>query len=164
MSSAAVIGRQLRQHNKDGRTSGPLVPPPYKGRPRTPSQAVSGNRPYSPAATSTGTAGPVSRQAYASPADRDRNKCAKEEEPKLKCTWHCFCIALKALSGGIVLLIAGTIMSIVGFVAESHYNQTVITNGTTIAPPIAVPSNSSDSQSTFRNLTYAGTFILMVIH
>lgn len=165
MSSAAVIGRQLRQQNTGLRTSGPLVPPAqqYKGRPRTPSHAVPGNRPYSPAGSGSGTSGPGPGHVrhYVSPAERERQKqCAKQEEPKLKCTWHCFCIALKALSGGIVLLVAGTIMSVVGFVAEANMNSTMLANGTAAGAVAGVAANStSDSVSTFRNLTYAGKLI-----
>lgn len=167
VSSAAVIGRQLRQQKTDGRTSGPLVPPqpPYKGRPRTPSHLP--QRPYSPAPPSlTGTGdqrvnvipgAQVYSHHYSSPSEREKQKNAnKEEEPRLKCTWHCFCIALKALSGGIILLVAGTIMSVVGFVAEQNLVNGTFPNGTLI------PANNAtgDSVSTFRNLTYAGPVIM----
>lgn len=175
MNSAAVIGRQLRQQATTGRTSGPLVPPqaPGKGRPRTPSHVPTSGRPYSPApASMTGTSGerynvipgggggggggpgathlnyPSSHPGLHGKEDRG----AKGEEPKLKCTWHCFCVALKALSGGLVLFIAGTIMSVVGFVADANHNSTqTLSNDTVIETPLP---------SVFRNLTFAGPVIM----
>ncbi|XP_015788368.1 uncharacterized protein LOC107365386 isoform X2 [Tetranychus urticae] len=171
--SAAVIGRQLRQQATTGRTSGPLVPPqaPGKGRPRTPSHAPTSGRPYSPApASMTGTSGErynvipgaggggggpgASHLNYPSShsglyGEKERNK---GEEPKLQCTWHCFCVALKALSGGLVLFVAGTIMSVVGFVADANHNSTqTLSNDTVIETPLP---------SVFRNLTFAGPVIM----
>lgn len=166
MNSAAVIGRQLRQHQNTGRTSGPLVPPqpPYKGRPRTPSHI--GQRPYSPAPPSlTGTGDNnvntiSSAYHYPSPHGnrQEKNKKKKkgddDDEPRLKCTWHCFCVAFKALSGGIILLTVGTVMSVVGFVAESYIEYTDFGNGTVI------PNIDEDTKMHLHNLTYAGPVIM----
>ncbi|KAI1295655.1 hypothetical protein HDE_05586 [Halotydeus destructor] len=183
MSSAAVIGRQLRQQNPSVRTSGPLVPPqpPYKGRPRTPSHhpGSSGNRPYSPAGPSslTGTSDRVSgvlpgAQVYPPHQPHDRGKKGKKKdkeedaEPKLKCTWHCFCIAIKALSGGLILLLAGTVMSIVGFVGEASFNATATAAAAQAAAEGPLPvtggiNNGTDSvPNPYKNLTYAGPVIM----
>lgn len=173
--SAAVIGRQLRQNtNTGGRTSGPLVPPAAKGRPRTPSHVQPiPQRPYSPAPPSGAGAGAGAgdqrvnvisgAQIYShqfsspNPHDRDKNK-QEDEQPRLKCTWHCFCIALKALSGGIVLLVAGTIMSVVGFLNEAPINGTL--HNTTLVPSSPAVNATSEGISTFKNLTYAGPVIM----
>ncbi|RWS08661.1 hypothetical protein B4U79_09983 [Dinothrombium tinctorium] len=166
MNSAAVIGRQLRQQQTTGRTSGPLVPPqqPSKGRPRTPSHLP--QRPYSPApASMTGGTGTGEQRLnvissaqtgyhqYPSPhsglhGEKDKKK--QEEEPRIRCTWHCFCIALKALSGGIVLLVAGTVMSVVGFVAEANIHQQQV-NG---------KNGTVEVGEHIRNLTFAGPVIM----
>ena len=82
-------------------------------------------------------------------ASKKRNK---EEEPQLKCTWHCFCIALKALSGGIFLLTLGTVMSVLGFLAEH--------NLMTEADGKELTSDQASSLTMYRNLTYAGPVIM----
>ncbi|RWS31148.1 hypothetical protein B4U80_00730 [Leptotrombidium deliense] len=148
MNSAAVIGRQLRQQQTGGRTSGPLVPPqqPGKGRPRTPSHNP--QRPYSPA--------PASYHQYPSPhpaahgGKDSKKKQQQPEEPRIRCTWHCFCVALKALSGGIVLLVAGTVMSVVGFVAEANHVKQQQVSG----------ANVTEVGEHIRNLTFAGPVIM----
>lgn len=72
--------------------------------------------------------------------------------PKLRCTWHCFCVAFKALSGGLVLLIVGTIMSVSGFMMEAEQREKAKTN-----PSSTMPSKESDEvNARIRNLTYAG--------
>ncbi|XP_074598555.1 uncharacterized protein LOC141853199 isoform X2 [Brevipalpus obovatus] len=182
--SAAVIGRQLRQHTTTapGRTStsGPLLPAilPVKGRPRSPVHHLSASgRPYSPLPHSSGDPGGgprlmydygpcVTRTAYdytglmAKPPTQTGNKSRKErmqEEPKLKCTWHCLCVAFKALSGGLVLLIAGTIMSVIGFMADAkHQNYIASLNTTGNTSSVEVPS----LPTMYRNMTYAGPVIM----
>ncbi|XP_054153245.1 uncharacterized protein LOC128951959 isoform X2 [Oppia nitens] len=174
--SAAVIGRQLRQQQTTGRVSGPLVPPQhFKGRPRTPSH-ISGlpvGRTYSPAAHSLNTLGPDADKKFAQfagqhphefyphPAHRenaDKDKEAdkhKDDEPRLRCTWHCFCIAIKALSGGIVLLVLGTVMSVIGFFAEPlAIEQITLPNGT------IVPTMDPDTKQHLHNLTYVGPVVM----
>ncbi|CAG2174966.1 unnamed protein product, partial [Oppiella nova] len=173
---AAVIGRQLRQQQTTGRVSGPLVPPqPYKGRARTPSHipGLQAGRTYSPAAHSLNTLGPDADKKFAQfagqhphefyphpahreNADKDKdNDKNKEEEPRLRCTWHCFCIAIKALSGGIVLLVLGTVMSVVGFFAEPLAIEHVkLENGT------VVPTIDPDTKQHLHNLTYVGPVIM----
>jgi hypothetical protein len=175
MNSAAVIGRQLRQQQNIGRTSGPLVPPqPFKGRPRTPSHipGLQAGRPYSPAPPSLTNLGPDadkrfaqfaqhSHEFYPHPAHRENadkekgDKDKKDDEPRLRCTWHCFCIALKALSGGIVLLVLGTIMSVVGFLAEPlAVDYIKLDNGT------VVPTIDPDTKQHLHNLTYVGPVVM----
>ncbi|CAG2106964.1 unnamed protein product [Medioppia subpectinata] len=173
MNSAAVIGRQLRQQQTTGRVSGPLVPPqPFKGRARTPSHlpGLQGGRTYSPAAHSLGPdadkkfaqfAGQHPHEFYPHPAHRENhdkdkdNDKNKEDEPRLRCTWHCFCIALKALSGGIVLLMLGTVMSVVGFFAEPlAVDHVKLENGT------VVPTIDPDTKQHLHNLTYVGPVVM----
>lgn len=174
MNSAAVIGRQLRQQQTTGRVSGPLVPPPHRGRPRTPSHlpGLQAGRPYSPAPHSL-TVGPDADKKFAQfagqhphefyphpahreNADKDKdNDKNKDDEPRLRCTWHCFCVAFKALSGGIVLLVLGTVMSVVGFFAEPlAIEQVKLPNGT------LVPTMDPDTKQHLHNLTYVGPVIM----
>ena len=76
--------------------------------------------------------------------------------PKLRCTWHCFCVAFKALSGGLVLLIVGTIMSVSGFMMESEQREKAKTN-----PPSAMSTKENDEvNARIRNLTYAGPVLM----
>ena len=176
MNSAAVIGRQLRQQQTTGRVSGPLVPPTsYKGRPRTPSHlpGLQVGRSYSPAPHSLSTLGPDADKKFAQfagqhphefyphpahreNADKDKdNEKNKDEEPRLRCTWHCFCIALKALSGGIVLLMLGTVMSVVGFFAEPlAVDEMKLENGTVVS------TIDPDTKQHLHNLTYVGPVIM----
>ena len=175
MNSAAVIGRQLRQQQTTGRVSGPLVPPPHRGRPRTPSHlpGLQAARPYSPAPHSLTTIGPDADKKFAQfagqhphefyphpahreNAERDKdNDKNKDDEPRLRCTWHCFCVAFKALSGGIVLLVLGTVMSVVGFFAEPlAVEQVKLPNGT------VVPTMDPDTKQHLHNLTFVGPVIM----
>lgn len=161
--SAAVIGRQLRQQNTITRTSGPLVPPVYRGRPRTPSVL---GRPYSPVATSstqgTGagvTSEPISN-TYSSSVkhhhlqSKSKSDQAAEQEARLRCTWRCLCITLKALSFGILLLVTGTTLFVIGFVIENDY----------IKEQGIRPDQFNAEQRTklmmYRNLTYAGPVVM----
>ena len=167
MFSAAVIGRQLRQQNTITRTSGPLVPPVYKGRPRTPS--VFG-RPYSPVATSstqgTGagagvTSEPISNtySSSAKPQLSVQSKARSEplspaEDARLRCTWKCFCITLKALSFGIILLATGAALFVIGFIAENDY---IHSQG---IRPDQFNADQRSKLMMLRNLTYAGPVVM----
>ena len=87
---------------------------------------------------------------------RKQPEPVKEAGPKLKCTWHCICIAFKALSGGILLLIIGSIMSAAGFAAEANLlaESPKFPNGTLIN------KDQIETLATYRNLTYAGPVIM----
>lgn len=162
-NSAAVIGRQLR-HQTVTRTSGPLVPPIYKGRPRTPS--VFG-RPYSPVATSStqGTGagggdpgGGTDSNAYSgslkAPSLQSKSKTSSNDGPKLRCTWHCFCIALKALSFGLILLAVGAVLFVTGFFLENNYIQSQGRR------PDQFDADQRATLMMYRNLTYAGPVVM----
>ena len=171
MNSAAVIGRQLRHHAP--RASGQGIPPgiagQLKGRQRQPSHLPGlqpgPGRPFSPGGfNQQPKTGYYQREFYPHPAHREsadkykRDKQQdknKEQQPKLRCTWHCFCVAMKALSGGIILLTIGTIMSVVGFFAEPlaiEYKKAP--NGT------LVPTIDPDIKTHLHNLTYVGPVIM----
>ncbi|XP_064486402.1 uncharacterized protein LOC135398828 [Ornithodoros turicata] len=102
MNSAAVIGRQLRQQNT-GRGA-----PPARGRAPSHVNLVPGQQPSTTTATE-----------------------AKEAEPgrvSLRCIWE----ACKALSGGIFLIIVGTVMCVVGFFAEDLATSPVQRHNVTV--------------------------------
>lgn len=179
MSSAAVIGRQLRQQQSSSRTSGPVVPPTqYKGRtPIVQSSSVQSWRtPQDRDLNSLGTQSTigvdadkkfahfsqlyVSNEFYPHPAHRQKTeraerKAKKKKEPRLRCTWHCFIVSMKALLPGIIMLVAGTVMSVVGFFADSLSSHRVqLENGT------ALENVDTEMKTNLHNLTYVGPVIM----
>lgn len=153
-----------------------MPPSQYKGRPRTPSHIpgpipAAPGRPFSPAPPSLTNLGPDGDKRYGNfaqplefyphPAHRDgghkddKDDKKKEDEPKLRCTWHCFCIALKAFSGGIVLLALGTVMSVIGFFAGDLAIEYVPNANGTLEKQI-----DEDTQTHLHNLTYVGPVIM----
>lgn len=133
MSSAAAISRQLRQQN-----TGRGAPPPGKGRQRA-----------------------LSHQPLTSPQLQQLQK--KEEEKKKvstiqnirnKVTVQCLWLTCKAFSGGMILLVIGTTMSVVGFYAETLSTEIVESGNRT------VEVTDTDRQYHLHNLTYVGPVIM----
>lgn len=133
MSSAAAISRQLRQQN-----TGRGAPPPGKGRQRA-----------------------LSHQPLTSPQLQQLQK--KEEEKKKvgtiqsirnKVTVQCLWLTCKALSGGMILLVIGTTMSVVGFYAETLSTEVIESGNRT------VEVTDPDRQYHLHNLTYVGPVIM----
>lgn len=133
MSSAAAISRQLRQQN-----TGRGAPPPGKGRQRA-----------------------LSHQPLTSPQLQQLQK--KEEEKKKvgtiqsirnKVTVQCLWLTCKALSGGMILLVIGTTMSVVGFYAETLSTELIESGNRT------VEVTDPDRQYHLHNLTYVGPVIM----
>ncbi|GBM66261.1 hypothetical protein AVEN_35539-1 [Araneus ventricosus] len=90
MNSAAVIGRQLRQHQTTaGRTtSGPLVPPsPHKGRPRTPSHQPYHQQLPSPPTVSSQQQPTPSQQQQQHQQPKDQNKQQQQKGTRTLCQW-----------------------------------------------------------------------------
>lgn len=131
MSSAAVIGRQLRQQNTGravlaaaGGGAGALSAASAAARARAPSHC--NLIPTQP--QQQHQQGPHQQQGQAQSNTAD----AKEETGSrwtLRCVWE----ACKALSGGILLMVVGTAMCVVGFYAEhlatsqeQRHNATVV--------------------------------------
>ena len=88
--------------------------------------------------------------------DEDKPQVDPSTEPRLKCTWHCCCVALKALSGGIVLLILGSLMTAAGIVAEENLVNSAnkFPNGSLSDP------HDVETLATYRNLSFAGPVLL----
>ncbi|KAF7488370.1 hypothetical protein SSS_05561 [Sarcoptes scabiei] len=85
--------------------------------------------------------------------DDDDNGLGKTK--RLIFTRHCFCVAFKALSTGFVLLIMGTVMSIVGFFADSlAMEQAELNNGTYVS------TINKGTKLHLHNLTYVGPVIM----
>lgn len=133
MSSAAAISRQLRQQN-----TGRGAPPPGKGRQRA-----------------------LSHQPLTSPQLQQLQK--KEEEKKKvgtiqsirnKVTVQCLWLTCKALSGGMILLVIGTTMSVVGFYADILSTEVIESGNRTIE------ITDTDRQYHLHNLTYVGPVIM----
>lgn len=173
MNSAAVIGRQLRQQQASSRISGPVVPPTqYKGRALNSFSSAQGprqDRDLLSLATQSNLGADADKpfakfsqiyshdHFYPHPAHREtgeksvRRKEKKKKEPRVQLSWHCFCVALKALSSGLVLLVLGSVMSVVGFCADSLSQQSVrLQNGT------LVTKVDGDVKTHLHNLTYVG--------
>lgn len=87
-------------------------------------------------------------------ANQLRKLDMQRKNPKLKCTLHCVCIAFKALSGGLFLLIVGTIMSVYGFFLEAEQKQKAKLNNEIVIP------KGDELNARIRNLTYAGPVIM----
>lgn len=173
MNSAAVIGRQLRQQQTNNRISGPVVPPTqYRGR----GQSLAALRiehshqrdllsPYTGADADKKFAKfsqLYQHEFYPHPAHREtgekqggHRKEKKKKTNRIKCTWHCFCVAFKALSSGVILLIIGTVMSIVGFFADSLSEVQVQHKNGTITTAV-----NKELKNHLLNLTYVGPVIM----
>lgn len=118
---------------------------------------------------STGNPLAVQRDQRELAAQLRKSEMARTQ-PKLHCTWHCFCVAFKALSGGIVLLVVGTVMSVIGFLAEanlqaSNQQKAAAERAAEVAavesgepsPPTESPE---ELHAQIRNLTFAGPVIM----
>ncbi|OTF75849.1 hypothetical protein BLA29_006103, partial [Euroglyphus maynei] len=194
MSTAAVIGRQLRHHQTANRVPGPVVPPThYRGR------SININHNYNDHQQIFLANGVVdsftinnndqgadadskfakfshqynhsSYEYYPHPAHRDNNndkqgkpsakKSAtntndeKTKQNRLVFSKHCFCVAFKALSMGVILFSAGTIMSIVGFFADSLATETVRLDNGTYTTTI-----NNGTKLHLHNMTYVGPVIM----
>ena len=171
MNSAAVIGRQLRQQQSNSRVSGPVVPPTqYRGR-RQSQVALKHDRDLLSLPTGADADKKFAKfsqlyshehsQFYPHPAHREKSektnhrKKKKKKENGIKCTWHCFCVALKALSSGIILLLVGTVMSAVGFFADSVSEERIQHEDGTITTSV-----NNDLKNHLHNLTYVGPVIM----
>ena len=121
------------------------------------------------ATTATGNPLAVQRDQRELAAQLRKAELARSQ-PKLRCTWHCFCIAFKALSGGIVLLVVGTVMSVVGFLADANLQQANEQRAAAgrAAEAAAVPNDfgppttqsPEELHAQIRNLTFAGPVIM----
>lgn len=102
------------------------------------------------------TGGTVYPYIHHSRYDEEKPKPDASTEPQLKCTWHCFCVALKALSGGIVLLIVGSLMTTAGIMAEENLINTAnkFPNGSLSDP------HDIETLAAYRNLSFAGPVVL----
>lgn len=102
------------------------------------------------------TGGTVYPYIHHSRFDEDKPKTDESTEPQLKCTWHCCCVALKALSGGIVLIIVGSLMTAAGIMAEENLIDAAskFPNGTLSDP------QDVETLATYRNLSFAGPVLL----
>nr|XP_027201553.1 putative uncharacterized protein DDB_G0277255 isoform X1 [Dermatophagoides pteronyssinus] len=211
MSTAAVIGRQLRHHQPTNRVPGPVVPPThYRGRSNNLNLNNSNNHnhnndhhnlannidlininvnnleqgadPESKFAKFSHQYNHSSYEYYPHPAHREnnqnqnknQNKNDKRNLQKLSTTnnndtdedqnqsndqWvfskHCFCVAFKALSTGVILFLIGTIMSILGFFADRLSMESIrLNNGTYIM------SVNNNTKSHLHNMTYVGPVIM----
>ncbi|XP_076368043.1 uncharacterized protein LOC143255755 [Tachypleus tridentatus] len=142
MNSAAVIGRQLRQHNTN-RISGPVVPPTPLNRTRAKNQS---HQPLYPLLNY-----PPGQQGKSSEEEKKPKGLAAL---KSKLSWGCCWRAVKSFSGGVLLIMVGIAMSVVGFYAgplslheEHRSNETVkIIN--------------KQRQFHLHNLTYVGPAIM----
>ncbi|XP_054721895.1 uncharacterized protein LOC129231564 [Uloborus diversus] len=133
MNSAAVIGRQLRQQN-----TGRGGPPPKGGRQRALShQPLTSNQ----------------LQQLQKKED-EKKKVGTIQSIRNKVTVQCLWLTCKALSGGMILLIIGTTMSVVGFYADSLSTEVIESGNRTIEV------TDTDRHYHLHNLTYVGPVIM----
>ncbi|XP_035207941.1 uncharacterized protein LOC118182667 [Stegodyphus dumicola] len=133
MNSAAVIGRQIRQQNT-GR-----APPAGKGRQR----ALS----HQPLTSSQ-------LQQLQAKKEEEKKKVGTIESIRSKVTVQCLWLTCKALSGGMILLVIGTTMSVVGFYADSLSTEIIESGNRTIEV------TNDDKHYHLHNLTYVGPVIM----
>ncbi|KAH7646572.1 hypothetical protein HUG17_2110 [Dermatophagoides farinae] len=193
MSSAAVIGRQLRQQQTTNRAPGPVVPPThYRGRPININHNYNDQQQIflangvdffndqgadvnSKFAKFSQQYNHSSYEFYPHPAHRETNNnkkhghghmnksvnnnsngsSKKTKENQMIFSKHCFCVAFKALSTGVILFSIGTIMSIVGFFADSLALEPIQLNNGTYTTTI-----NKDTKLHLHNMTYVGPVIM----
>jgi len=149
MNSAAVISRQIRNQQSSGRSS-TSYSYGQKNRPRASFHQLHQN--YLTTSTATNINEDLSLRHYYFNDQLLHKDDKKEQGSRLKCTCHCLCVTLKAMSGGLVLLIVGTTMSLIGFIADAQHNfSETLANGTVVERPLP---------SVFRNLTFAGPVLM----
>ena len=193
MSSAAVIGRQLRQQQTTNRAPGPVVPPThYRGRPININHNYNDQQQIflangvdffndqgadvnSKFAKFSQQYNHSSYEFYPHPAHRETNNnkkhghghmnksvnnnsngsSKKTKENQMVFSKHCFCVAFKALSTGVILFSIGTIMSIVGFFADSLALEPIQLNNGTYTTTI-----NKGTKLHLHNMTYVGPVIM----
>ncbi|XP_075584946.1 uncharacterized protein LOC124499994 isoform X2 [Dermatophagoides farinae] len=79
----------------------------------------------------------------------------KTKENQMIFSKHCFCVAFKALSTGVILFSIGTIMSIVGFFADSLALEPIQLNNGTYTTII-----NKGTKLHLHNMTYVGPVIM----
>ncbi|XP_042898051.1 uncharacterized protein [Parasteatoda tepidariorum] len=134
MNSAAVIGRQLRQQN-----TGRGAPPPGKGRQRA----------FSHQPLTNAQLAQLQKQK-----EEEKKKVSTIQSIRNKVTVQCLWLTCKALSGGMILLIIGTTMSVVGFYADTLSTEIRESGNSTIEV------TDRDRQYHLHNLTYVGPVIM----
>lgn len=102
------------------------------------------------------TGGTVYPYIHHSRFDEEKPGKDSSTEPQLKCTSHCCCVAFKALTPGIVLIIVGSLMTAAGIVAEENLINTAnkFPNGSLSDP------QDAETLSAYRNLSFAGPVLL----
>ncbi|XP_075584947.1 uncharacterized protein LOC124499994 isoform X4 [Dermatophagoides farinae] len=163
--SAAVIGRQLRQQQTTNRAPGPVVPPTHYRGADVNSKFAKFSQQYNHS----------SYEFYPHPAHRETNNnkkhghghmnksvnnnsngsSKKTKENQMIFSKHCFCVAFKALSTGVILFSIGTIMSIVGFFADSLALEPIQLNNGTYTTII-----NKGTKLHLHNMTYVGPVIM----
>lgn len=160
MSSAAVIGRQLRQQNtgRAGAAGGSSLTA-ASARARAPShcnlippqsQQLQQQQQHAQQQQAHGASG-----AGASSQDN------KDESQGTHWTWSCVWEACKALSGGIFLLALGTAMCVVGFFAEDLATSPVPRQGNASAPAAAASSSTTTSDGAAAAESQAATTLVV---
>ncbi|XP_076337020.1 uncharacterized protein LOC143239619 [Tachypleus tridentatus] len=144
MNSAAVIGRQLRQHNTS-RVSGPVIPPTPLTKPRA-------------TAPSHQTLYPYPAPNY--PQGQQGKSSEEEIKPKgfaalrNKLSWSCCWGAIKSFSVGSLLIMVGITMSVVGFYAGPLSTHKVQRHNETVS------IINEHRQYHLHNLTYVGPALM----